>query len=166
MRNNYSNGVLGNSVDINIDGGDNSTEIRADIKVYEFNSKRIWGQVLNCNGEPVPNSLVKLVRKIIQGNKKYYEGIAHTITDSEGFYQFDVCESLDNECYKIIINKAVTGPEKVIKSNNGTCNVCGVNNSKYNHNCSGNDGRVFGEPLNVYGNDNSNGHMNYTPYTR
>ncbi|MEG1002141.1 MAG: hypothetical protein RSF37_01990 [Clostridium sp.] len=132
MKNNYSNGVLGNSIDIHVDRCDNSAEIRADIKVDEFNSKRIWGQVLNCNGEPVPNSLVKLVRVVCQGNRKYYEGIAHTITDCEGFYQFDVCENLENECYKIIINKAVTGPEKVVKTNGGNCNACASDNRNPN----------------------------------
>ncbi|MGL4453708.1 MAG: hypothetical protein ACRCTZ_21325 [Sarcina sp.] len=117
-------GVLGNSIDIHVGKNDCSAEIRADVKVSEFESKRIWGQVLNCRNEPVPNSLVKLVRVICQGNRKYYEGVAHTITDCEGFYQFDVCDNSDNECYKIIINKAVTGQELVIDTQGGNCGAC------------------------------------------
>lgn len=122
-----TSGVLGNSIDIHIGKNDKSAEIRADVKVDEFNSKRIWGQVVNCKNEPVPNSLVKLVRVVCQGNKKHYEGIAHTITDCEGFYQFDVCENNDNECYKLIINKAVTGQELVIDTQGGNCGYCNNN---------------------------------------
>lgn len=128
-------GVLGNSIDIHVGKNDCSAEIRADVKVNEFESKRIWGQVLNCHNEPVPNSLVKLVRVVCQGNRKYYEGIAHTITDCEGFYQFDVCDNNDNECYKIIINKAITGQELVIDTQGGNCGacICGPNgNGGYN----------------------------------
>ena len=117
-------GVLGNSIDIHVGKNDNSAEIRADVKVNEFESKRIWGQVLNCCNEPVPNSLVKLVRVVCQGNRKHYEGVAHTITDCEGFYQFDVCDNNDNECYKIIINKAITGQELVIDTQGGNCGAC------------------------------------------
>ena len=125
-------GVLGNSIDIHVGRNDNSAEIRADVKVEEFCSKRIWGQVINCYNQPVANSLVKLVRVVCQGNKKFYEGVAHTITDCEGFYQFDVCDNDDNECYKLIINKAVTGQELVIDTQGGNCNACNDNGPAYN----------------------------------
>lgn len=121
------NGVLGNSIDIHVGKNDKGAEIRADIKVDEFTSKRIWGQVINCQNQPIKNSLVKLVRVVCQGDRKYYEGVAHTITDCEGFYQFDVCENNENECYKIIINKAVTGQEIVIDTKGGNCGYCDSN---------------------------------------
>ncbi|MGL4741641.1 MAG: hypothetical protein ACRC41_12665 [Sarcina sp.] len=132
-----TSGILGNSIDIHVGRNDNSAEIRADVRVDEFQSKRIWGQVVNCKNEPIPNTLVKLVRVVCQGNRKHYEGVAHTVSDCEGFYQFDVCDNGDNECYKIIINKAVTGQELVIDTQGGNCNSCSTNgcgngNGNYN----------------------------------
>ncbi|MGL4990549.1 MAG: hypothetical protein ACRC57_05170 [Sarcina sp.] len=121
-------GVLGNSIDIHVGKNDQSAEIRADVKVDEFESKRIWGQVINCSNQPIANSLVKLIKVICKGNKKYYEGVAHTITDCEGFYQFDVCDNNENECYKIIITKATTGQELVIDTQGGNCGACNIGN--------------------------------------
>ncbi|MEF9934299.1 MAG: hypothetical protein RR539_05485 [Clostridium sp.] len=118
-----NSGVLGNSIDICLDKCDKSAEIRADVRVEEFRSKRLWGQVLNCKGEPIANSLVKLVRVVCDKGRKFYQGVAHTITDCEGFYQFDICEN-QNECYKIIVNRAVTGKETVIDTRGGNCGAC------------------------------------------
>lgn len=120
MTNNYGNSMAGNSIDIHMDN-DNSVEIRADVRVDEFNSKRLWGQILNTKDQPVGNSLVKLVKVTCVGGKKHYEGIAHTNTDCEGFYQFDICADEPCDCYKVVVNKAVTGPEKVLETHGGNC---------------------------------------------
>lgn len=123
MYNQCKNSVVGNSIDIKMECNDPSVEVRADIRVDEFNAKRLWGQILNCYDEPISNSLVKLVKVTCYNGKKMYEGIAHTTTDCEGFYQFDVCEE-EGAFYKVIVNKAVVGPEKIVMTEGGNCNAC------------------------------------------
>ncbi|MFI3115607.1 MAG: hypothetical protein R3Y12_05655 [Clostridia bacterium] len=121
--NKSSNGVLGNSIDIKIDPCNPAVEIRADVQVEEFLTKRIWGQIINCNGIPIANTLIKLVKIVKKDFDCEYVGIAHTVTDCEGFYQFDVCAK-EESFYKIIVNKAVVGDEMVIKTAGGNCNSC------------------------------------------
>lgn len=115
-------GAIGNSINICVDKNDRCEEIRADVKVGELSGKRIWGQVVNCSGKPVANALVKLLKLTMNGGKPCYTGIAHTLTDCEGFYQFDICESDCKEYYKVIVNKAATGPERVV--NGAQCDKC------------------------------------------
>lgn len=114
------NMINGNSIDVVVNKCD--SEIKADIIVSEINSIRLWGQVKNCHGTPVPNVLLKLVRvtKTCSGYK--YDGIAHTISDCNGFYQFDVCYTPSGVCYKVIASKASIGPERIITSTN--CEPC------------------------------------------
>lgn len=120
--------VSGNS--IVVDTNCNASEIKADIKVSEFDSLRLWGQVLNCNGQPVSNVLVKLMRIICTPQGESYQGIAHTITDCNGFYQFELCREDRNSKYKVLVSKAATGPELVHTNINGDCNTC--NDNAYN----------------------------------
>lgn len=143
MRNcNESRIVVGNSVDINLRDRVicNSAEIRADISVDEFNGKRVWGQVKNCRGEGVANSIAKLVKVVCnQYGQEEFIGIAHTITDCQGFYQFDICGD-DLSCYKILISKPTVGIEAVIINDGGNCNPCqgggcGNGNGQYNPCC-------------------------------
>ncbi len=115
--------INGNSIDIALQGCD--SEIKADIVVSEFNSVRLWGQILNCDGEAVSNALLKLVKIVIDCNGKcLYQGIAHTVSDCNGFYQFDLCA--DDPCakYKVLVNKSATGTERIIEDNTGNCQAC------------------------------------------
>lgn len=140
MRKNYEkktceapNMINGNSVDIVVNKCD--SEIKADIIVSEFNSIRIWGQVKNCNGQPVAHVLVKLLKVIKTCNGFKYEGVSHTISDCSGFYQFDICDNLSCNHYKILVGKSVCDPKKiVIDSNcdlcNNKCNKCTENNCR------------------------------------
>ncbi|WP_343338693.1 hypothetical protein TPELB_08960 [Terrisporobacter petrolearius] len=113
--------VSGNSLDINVDNC--NSEIRADIVVSEHSSIRLWGQVVNCNGDPVENVLVKLLKVDCRCGDIYYTGIAHTITDCDGFYQFDLCSD-ETSNYKILVSKATYGPEKTIPVEYNNCNPC------------------------------------------
>ena len=124
-KNNYKI-AYGNSLDLKV--GDCESEIRADITVEEFESVRVWGQILNCEGKPVPNALVKLVKVVCGCKKTDYIGVAHTMTDCEGFYQFEVCTCPDDACYRIIVSKAAYGPERIIESQQGNCNPCDDSN--------------------------------------
>lgn len=91
------------------------SEIRADITVTEFSTVRVWGQVKNSCGQPVPGVLLKLVRMARDGEgRPGYRGIAHTVSDSGGFYQFDVCAKDTGACYRILASKSALGAERVI----------------------------------------------------
>lgn len=124
MQANYSNSnaILGNSVDVNLCNIEDA-EIRADVVVKQVKAKRVWGQVVDCNGTPMPNMLVKLVKVLYTGDTVSYQGVAHTIADCQGFYQFDICSD-DKSCYKILVNKSVTGGETVINTRGENCNPC------------------------------------------
>jgi len=92
-------------------------EIKADIEVNRRKTVRLWGQVKDCNGIPVRCALVKLVREITLGKYSRYIGIAHTITDCLGFYQFEIGipEGDEKPKYRVIAGKAATGKEIEIK---------------------------------------------------
>lgn len=116
--------INGNSVDVNINYCD--SEIRADIMVSEFNSIRLWGRVINKDGDPVKDALVKLLKIERLPNCQYkFVGVAHTISDCEGFYQFEIspCANEDSSSYRILVNKAAYGPERIIPINSSNCDV-------------------------------------------
>lgn len=108
--------TMGNSIEINIDPSSCASEIRADVTVSQFASVRLWGQIVNCNNEPVANALVKLVKITCKGESKDYIGIAHTTSNCQGFYQFDVCSD-ENAWYKVLVGKSTTGKEIIVSSN-------------------------------------------------
>lgn len=120
--------VSGNSLDVNVNNCE--SEIRADVVVAEYNSVRLWGRVLNCDGKPVANALIKLLKVNCCNDNASYKGIAHTISDCNGFYQFELCSSEeDNDaCYKILVSKAAYGPERIIPISGGNCDPCNDNN--------------------------------------
>lgn len=107
--------TMGNSIEINIDPSSCASEIRADVIVSQFTSVRLWGQIVNCENEPVANALVKLVKITSKGDVKDYIGIAHTTSNSQGFYQFDICSD-ENAWYKVLVGKSTTGKEIIVSS--------------------------------------------------
>lgn len=108
----------GNSVDIDINTHD--CEIRADVVVSEYQAIRLWGRVLNCDGKPVANALIKLIKVDCNG----YKGVAHTVSDCDGFYQFELynCDKVYN--YKLLVSKATYGSEKVVPIIFNDCAPC------------------------------------------
>ncbi|SHJ46041.1 hypothetical protein SAMN02745163_02031 [Clostridium cavendishii DSM 21758] len=130
--------VIGNSVKFCINEFDN--EIKADVTVNTRNTVRVWGQIIDCNGKPVPYAYVKLAK--VCGNS--LEGVAHTITDCLGYYQFDVCPSIEGFEFTLIVGKASVGSERVISTgtegtacnpyvapNCPSCNQCNHHSCKY-----------------------------------
>ncbi len=118
--------INGTSIDITPQACD--SEIKADIVVNEFKSVRLWGQVVNCYGRPVCNALLKLIKITSdRSGKCSYQGVAHTVSDCDGFYQFDLCA--DDHCskYKVIVSKTATGPERTIPYETANCNTCQCN---------------------------------------
>ncbi|KMT22349.1 hypothetical protein [Clostridium cylindrosporum] len=123
--------IVGNSVDVRV--RDNDSEIKANVRVQDSNrqSVRIWGRVIDSRGNGVPFALVKLVRRSNRG----LQGIAHTICDCKGFYQFEVSPREDGREFVIVVGKASTGPERVV-SNDGRENTnCPVRNRRNNCRC-------------------------------
>lgn len=117
--------VSGNSLDLDVNYCE--AEIRADVVVSEYNSVRLWGRIVNCENQPIGNALIKLLKVECCGDRVHYIGIAHTISDCDGFYQFELCSSdkgNENTCYKILVSKAAYGPERIIPSVDGNCNPC------------------------------------------
>lgn len=112
--------VIGNSIDININPHNCNSEIRTDVVVSELTAVRLWGQIVNCEGIPVPNAMIKLVKIIEDEYGKSYKGIAHTLSDCEGFYQFNICSD-ENGWYKILVGKSNTGKEIIVSSSNQNC---------------------------------------------
>ncbi len=105
--------VRGNSVDIALN--QNDCEVRTDVTVTREHSVRIWGQVADCDGAPVGGALIKLIGVTYEpGGLCQYYGVAHTITDCEGFYQFDIPACDIGEHYKLLVGKAALGKERVI----------------------------------------------------
>ncbi|MCT4605593.1 MAG: hypothetical protein N4A64_05705 [Marinisporobacter sp.] len=117
---------------IEVDKHTKACEIRVDIEVAKRKTVRLWGQIKDCKGKPVPCALVKLVKEVKKGCKIEYEGVAHGITDCLGFYQFDLCVPDDDYVYKfrVFVSKQATGKEIVIKK--AVCDPC-------DHPCSCND---------------------------
>lgn len=118
MANGNLQNVLGNSIDINlgINTISNYSEIRADIPVSQYQALRVWGQVRDTAGNPIPYALLKLVRST---NGSTYSGIAHTTADCQGFYQFDLCPE-NGAQYKILASKSATGAELTMQPS-GSC---------------------------------------------
>ncbi len=119
MNNTLNQNILGNSIDIKIgtNTSGNYSEVRADVPVTQYQSLRLWGQVKDNTGNPIPYALLKLIKSTGVGNT--YSGISHATADCQGFYQFDICPD-DAATYKLLASKPNTGPELVIQ-NNGNC---------------------------------------------
>ena len=120
---NGSSYIVGNSVDFSINEFD--SEVKADVTVDTRNTVRLWGQIKDCNGKPVPNAYLKLVKMTSNG----LVGVAHTISDCLGFYQFDICPNKDGCKFTLLVGKAAMGKERVISggpngSSHANCNVC------------------------------------------
>lgn len=114
--------VKGNSIGVEIAKGD--CEVRADVIVGRINTVRIWGRVKDCDGNSVGYALVKLARVINTCGVIDVEGVAHTVTDCNGFYQFDVPNCEVGTKYRIFVHKAATGCERRISESNLACNPC------------------------------------------
>lgn len=117
--------ICGNSVDIEVTHRE--CEIHADIVVKQLEpSIRLWGQIKDCYGNPVKGCLLKLLKVVEKCGKVEYCGIAHTVADCEGFYQFDLPKPCYGARYKIIVSKAATGGERKIEDAEN-CNCCTPN---------------------------------------
>lgn len=101
-----------------------SCEVKADMVIDKKRSIRIWGQITDCEGNPVPCALTKLIREVINCGKITYVGVAHSVTDCLGFYQFDVCAPCKNEVkkYRVLVGKQSIGDEFVLEKSE--CDPC------------------------------------------
>lgn len=118
----YCEMINGDSIDVSLKKDD--CELRADLVVSKFKSVRIWGQIRDCDGIPISNALVKLIKIVRNCGKIQYQGLSHTTTDCNGFYQFDVDPCIKEGNYKILVSKCSVGRERVIPHNNSNCSPC------------------------------------------
>jgi hypothetical protein len=118
------NAIIGNALDLDLNKCD--SEVRADIRVGKTkkNCIRVWGQVKDCEGRPVPEAQVKLLKSYYYHGNIEFEGVAHTTTDCLGFYQFDVCLEDEHTKFRIIVGKASTGGKERVINGKGICNPC------------------------------------------
>lgn len=127
--------ATGNSIDIDLNECEQLGEVKADIMLNtdinnECNVIRLWGQIKDCNGCAVPNALLKLLKVEKYKGKCEYKGVAHTVSDCEGFYQFDLCYCDGSENYKILVSRTSSvGDELIMLTDDGNCNVCNRNDS-------------------------------------
>lgn len=114
--------VKGNSIEVELNKGD--CEIRADVTVARTSGVRVWGRVKDCNGLAVSNALVKLVKLVNNCGRVDVVGIAHTITDCNGFYQFEITPCEVGAKYRVLVHKAAAGCERVLPNPDGDCDPC------------------------------------------
>lgn len=117
----------GNAISLDLNKDD--CEVRADVVVKKAKAIRIWGQVRDCNGVPIVNALIKLIKITRRYGKVRVLGIAHTTTDCAGFYQFNVPYCPVGSKYKVLVGKAVTKSERQIPLCKLLCNPCKDNSS-------------------------------------
>lgn len=107
--------VSGHSVEFQINH--KQSQIQIDIPVNEFTTVRVWGQIKNKHDQPVEGIMLQLVRvERMKSHGVKYHGLAHTISDCHGFYQFDLCANSLDTCYQIFANKSAIGPQWYIPS--------------------------------------------------
>ncbi|MBN1040404.1 hypothetical protein DVW12_17145 [Clostridium botulinum] len=114
--------VKGNSTEVSLAKGD--CEVRADVIVARTSGVRIWGRVKDCEGRPVGYALVKLVRLVNNFGNIDVEGVAHTMTDCNGFYQFEVSPCEVGAKYRVLVHKAASGCERKIPDSEMQCDPC------------------------------------------
>lgn len=91
-------------IDISLPSSETTDQLRADITIYDYKLLRLWGQILTTTGHPISHALVQLMKVLYQGATVNFTPIAHTTSDEEGYYQFDV-HADDTFSYKILVSK-------------------------------------------------------------
>ncbi|MGL4989944.1 MAG: hypothetical protein ACRCYC_10355 [Paraclostridium sp.] len=79
-------------------------DLKIDISTTTHNGVNIWGQVKNKNDECIPFAFVKLVKPHLLNGIISFEEIAHCVSDSSGFYQFNILAK-PNESYQLLVSK-------------------------------------------------------------
>lgn len=121
--------IQGNTADIKLKEDD--CEVRVDVSVSKRKCVRVWGQIRDCHKKPVACALVKLLRIVRHVNGCCeYQGVAHTVTDCKGFYQFDICDCPENKNakFRIIVSKPTIAEDRDIGNGEEICNPCSTHN--------------------------------------
>lgn len=127
--------IIPNGADLCVNKND--CEIKVDISVERIKSVVIWGHVLDCENRPVANALVKAL-KYINDRKNELEGICHTYTDCNGFYQFDLANCYEGR-YRVAVSKCAYGNERKVNAencrpcSNSPCDCPPADNEDYNN---------------------------------
>ncbi|MGL4762155.1 MAG: hypothetical protein ACRCWG_11965 [Sarcina sp.] len=85
-------------------------DIKVDILAQRYGGTSIWGQIKDECGQTIPGAFVKLIKPVYQNNEIEYISISKCVSDSNGFYQFNLETINDDSAYKIIVSKIITTP--------------------------------------------------------
>lgn len=125
--------VKGNSIEVELSKDD--CEVRADVVVERTSGVRIWGQIRDCDGFPVKYALIKLVKISTYCGKIDVQGVAHTISDCTGFYQFEVSPCNVGTKYRVLVSKAVECCERKVPDSELLCNPCSSDQHQCQSSC-------------------------------
>lgn len=102
----------------------NNCEVSTHISVVGEKSVKLWGQVKDCEGHPVEDALIKLLKPVSQDGNIDYVGVDHTTSDNLGFYKFELSPNNENIKLIVIASKAISGNQRTIDENSSLCNPC------------------------------------------
>lgn len=123
MYNNYDYFIFnGNLMDINIESY--NCEVRADLVLSKYKSARLWGRVLKCEGKVVKNALIKLVKVDYNCNNEWYREVAQTMSECNGFYQFELYNYDNKSKYKLLVNRSTYGSDTILIIELNDSNTC------------------------------------------
>lgn len=80
-------------------------EIKLDIVLQEKQISKIWGRIVDSNHKPVENAIVTLLRPEYIHFKLEYIQINTTLSDGDGFYEFEISESNKNVNYVVSVER-------------------------------------------------------------
>lgn len=83
----------------------NKEEVKVDLMIEEKIICNVWGQVIDINQKPVDDALITLLKPKYSNGRYEYIPVATTLSDFEGFYQFEVKPLKNGLKYKVIAGK-------------------------------------------------------------
>ena len=81
------------------------SEIQLDITLEEKQVSKIWGRIVDSNHKPVEDAIVTLLRPEYANFKLEYIKVNITLSDNDGFYEFEINESNKNVNYVVSVEK-------------------------------------------------------------
>lgn len=106
-----------NMIEYNSISNDNHRKFNPSVITQNYNYSKIWGQIKNYCNCPLPNVLILLIRITPHFNGFYsYQCISYTISNYNGFYQFNINLDYSNSIYKVFVEQSALG-ERITQFN-------------------------------------------------
>ncbi|MGL4914219.1 MAG: hypothetical protein ACRC3Y_17500 [Romboutsia sp.] len=81
------------------------SEIKLDVVLEEKQISKIWGRIVDTNHRPIENVIVNLLRPEYIHFKLEYIQVNATLSDSDGFYEFEINEYNKNVNYVVSVER-------------------------------------------------------------